>query len=143
VTGMGPTARTVLVVDDAPELVTFLELLLRDAGYTVRTAANLTELDKALAQSRPDLVITDALVAGAAPFAVLDRLAADPTTRTLPVLVCTGAVHELHAHSARLRAAHIGVLLKPFAIDVLLHCVASLLTPGTALPDQTWHPTGH
>jgi CheY-like chemotaxis protein len=141
VTGTGPAVHTVLVVDDAPELGTFLELLLRDAGYTVRTAANLTELDKELTQGRPDLVITDALVADAAPFAVLDRLAADPRTRTLPVLVCSGAVHELEAQAARLRPPHIGVLLKPFDIDVLLHCVRSLLTPGAPLPDHAWHPT--
>lgn len=138
---MGNAAPTVLVVDDDPELRAFLDLLLSGAGYRVRSAATLTQVDSELTHDRPDVVLTDVSIAGSAPFAVLDQLDDAPRTRTVPVLVCTGAVHLLQADKARLRRPRTAALLKPFDIDVLLECVANLLTPGSPLPAQIWQPT--
>jgi CheY-like chemotaxis protein len=115
---------TVLVIDDSPELCDFLELLLTDEGYAVVTAGSLGAAQTALHDYQPDLIIADAYLPDAPPFGVLDWLAADPTTRSLPLVLCTGAVREVEQQQERLTAAHATVVLKPFAIDALLTAVA-------------------
>jgi CheY-like chemotaxis protein len=116
------------VVDDSPELRDFVELLLADAGYAVVTAASLVEAERALAPHRPDLVVADVRLPDAAPFAVLDLLTADAQTRSLPVLLCTGAVQEVEAAAARLAQANVAVMTKPFDIADFL-TVAQRLCP--------------
>ncbi|MBL8933215.1 MAG: sigma-54-dependent Fis family transcriptional regulator [Archangium sp.] len=49
----------VLVVDDEPSILEFLEVLLSKHGHQVRTAPSVDLATKALAASVPDLVITD------------------------------------------------------------------------------------
>lgn len=117
----------VLVIDDSSELLGFVELLLCSEGYAVRTAATLEQAERALAEGTPQLVIADVRMPPHPPFAVLDHLAADPVTRDLPVLLCTGAVHDLQAAPERLRRPRTEALLKPFEIEDLLLCVERLL----------------
>ena len=123
--------KTVLVVDDGPEFLAFMELFLSAEGYTVRTASTLDQVERALTGSLPDLVITDVRMPGLPPFAVLDRLERDPLTRDLPVLICTGSAHDLETEAQRLIRTHREALLKPFDIDDLQACVERLLTGGT------------
>ncbi|MBM4784024.1 MAG: sigma-54-dependent Fis family transcriptional regulator [Archangiaceae bacterium] len=49
----------VLVVDDEPSILEFLEVLLSKHGHQVRTAPSVEAATKALTASVPDLVITD------------------------------------------------------------------------------------
>lgn len=133
-------ARDVLVVDDAPELLTLMELLLSAEGYVVRTASTLDQVERELSRSRPDLVVTDVRLPGLPPFAVLDRLDVKPATRGLPVLLCTGAVLDLETGGERLRRPQTMAVLKPFDIDVLLQCVERLLGNSAPLPEQASRP---
>lgn len=118
-----PAHRHILVVDDDRGYLDFMRLLLTAEGFTVATADSLRAADHLLHDARPDLVVCDVRMPGAAPFAALDRLAASPSTATLPVIVCTGAVAEITEAAHRLSARHIQVLIKPFDIDELIACV--------------------
>jgi CheY-like chemotaxis protein len=120
---------SILVVDDDLAYLDFMRTLLVGDGYEVRLAASLAELDAALRSSPPDLVICDTRLAGAPPFATLDRLAAGPRTAAMAVLVCSAAAADLDIARARASQSRLGVLLKPFEIDDLLRCVAAFLTP--------------
>jgi CheY-like chemotaxis protein len=123
------SARSILVVDDDVAYLDFMRTLLVGEGYQVRLAASLEHLDAALRPTPPDLVICDIRLPGAPPFAALDRLAADPRTAGISVLVCSAAAGDLDTVRARASRAPLGVLLKPFDIDDLLGCVAAFLTP--------------
>jgi two-component system response regulator GlrR len=124
---MTNNGRRILVIDDSPEYLGFMETLLVSEGYDVQVAGSLASARDRLSAARPDLVISDVRMPGAPAFAVLDLLQADARLRDLPVLLCTGAVQETDDAAGRLKELQIGVLLKPFDIDVLLARINELL----------------
>ena len=123
------TVPSVLVVDDDIAYLDFMRTLLGGEGYEVRLAASLPELADALRPTPPGLVICDIRMPGAPPFATLDRLATDPRTSAIPVLVCSGAVTELERARERRPHGRVALLRKPFDIDELLAAVAACLSP--------------
>ena len=120
---MGDSRTCILIVDDAPEFLDFLDALLTAEGYRVVAAATWEAASAALASLRPHLVIADVRLGGQPPFAVLDQLRADHKTRDIPLLLCTGAVSEVDERADDLQRQGVDVLLKPFDIDVLLSAV--------------------
>jgi CheY-like chemotaxis protein len=117
---------TVLVIDGSPELCDFLELLLADEGYAVVTTGSLAAATAAVHDQRPDLIVADGYLPDGPPFGVLDWCAAGPTTRGVPLVLCTGAVLDVEQPelAERLRVAQATVVCKPFAIETLLGVVA-------------------
>ena len=118
--------KRILIVDDSVEYLNFMQLLLGSEGFQADIAVSTGEMREYLRNHAPDLVISDVRIPGQDAFAVLDILQADEQTRTIPVLLCTGAVQDVEARSERLRACGTPVLLKPFDIDELLRCVMRL-----------------
>jgi DNA-binding response OmpR family regulator len=125
-------APTVLVIDDSRELLDLLDQLLTAEGYRVVTAPSLECAQEQLATRRPDLVISDVRLPGAPLFAVRELLAADATTRDLPLLLCTGAVQEVKAAAPQLAQAGVAVVTKPFDIEDLLAAVRRLCRPAVS-----------
>lgn len=83
----------ILVVDDAPENVMLLSLILKDFG-TVSTALSGREaIDKALALS-PDLILLDIQMPELDGYDVIRALKEDPRTENVPVIFVTGLSDE-------------------------------------------------
>ena len=81
--------RTVLVVDDEPHVVTYLEMLLQDQGYATLSAADGREgLEKANAQ-RPDLICLDITMPEESGVRMYRNLKEDPELAHIPVVVVT------------------------------------------------------
>ena len=117
---MGDDARPILIVDDDPDTLAALALLLDEAGYpTARAATGHAALALVLLDVRlPDLPGPE----------VCRRLRADPATRPAPVVFVTGSPQDLTP--ARLDGcAHAAVLVKPVALEQLLDIIGRLLTP--------------
>lgn len=79
----------VLVVDDEPDARALVGGLLEAAGYAWTEAGNGAEALAAIAGRRPALVVLDLMMPELDGFQVLERLAADPDARTIPVVVLT------------------------------------------------------
>ncbi len=115
--------RTVLVVDDEPDVRLIARLVLHADGFDVREADNAAA---ALAELQvgdpPDVLLLDIRMPGIGGWELLQRLRADPATARLPVVVFTA---DLGARSeAREYLAEDEVLLtKPFLADDLLAAV--------------------
>jgi len=81
--------RTVLVVDDEPHVVTYLEMLLQDRGYATLSAANGREgLEKAKAH-KPDLICLDITMPEESGVRMYRNLKEDPELAHIPVVVVT------------------------------------------------------
>ncbi len=119
-------ARSVLVVDDEPMARTMLRLILVRAGFEVREAedgkAALTEVDKSL----PDLMILDIMMPGIDGFEVCERLRADESTNSLPIIMLSA---KTDSESVK-RGLNLGAnkyLTKPVGPDELTRHVREVL----------------
>ena len=82
--------KTILIVDDEPDIVSYLEMILQDNGYATTTAANG---DQALEQVRsqpPDLVTLDISMPEVSGTRFYKELKTDPELKDIPVFIVTG-----------------------------------------------------
>ena len=89
-------AKKILIVDDDPDIVESLSLVLGQQGYTTVGAGNPEEGMGKVHSERPDLIVLDVMMpSGSEGFHfVWDlRKDPDPACRDLPVIMLT-AVHE-------------------------------------------------
>jgi DNA-binding response OmpR family regulator len=113
--------RTVLLVEDEPQLRRRAARALRAAGYRVATAANGEVALREAAQSSCDVVVLDLTLPPPDGWATLRHL--QRRHPGLPVLI---ASENDFRSMARLHGA-IGMLAKPFADDALVRAVAAAL----------------
>lgn len=119
-----PQPDHVLAINDDRELLRLYAELLSDEGYRVSVdvlpATDLADV-RALA---PDLVVLDLVVGDQdRGTAFLELLRGDPTTRDLPVVVCSADSERLGQLEGWLLGLSSSVLRKPFDIDELLAAV--------------------
>lgn len=110
----------VLVVDDDPDLVEVMLLVLRGAGYAVRSAANGKQALEVVKAGKPALILLDMLMPVMDGWQFARELRAG-WGREVPVVVVTAADHA-RARSDEIAADE--VLPKPFDVDELLRVVA-------------------
>jgi DNA-binding response OmpR family regulator len=114
--------KTILVVDDDPDILDAIQWMLEDAGYDVHTAEkgdyaeNLRDDNGGL----PDLIILDVLLSGKDGRAICKLLKSRPDTRRIPIVMVSA--HPSAAGSVRAVGAD-DFVAKPFDIDVLLDAV--------------------
>lgn len=117
-------AKTILIVDDDPDIVLVLKAMLEDAGYTAVATGTPADLMALLERDRPDLILLDMLLSGHDGREIVTQLKARPETRQIPVLMLSA--HPTAEREARSAGAD-GFLAKPFEMDVLLAQVAKHL----------------
>lgn len=118
--------RLILVVDDDPGIVGFLQLALADEGYHVRAAGNGREALASVADHRPDLILLDMNMPVMDGWEFTSQLRqCGPELRSIPIVVMTAA-RDAATRSREIGAQ--GYLGKPFDLDQLFHTIASLLT---------------
>lgn len=124
--------KSVVVVNDSPELLELAEILLRDEDFDVKVTLTGAKALELIRTTRPDLVILDVRLPDVSGWDILQALKLDTKTTAIPVLVCSAAVQELRELEQRLASMGVDVLIKPFAIDTLLAKVRALVNsePG-------------
>jgi len=126
--GVEPT-RTLLVVDDEPEVRQLLEAILRRAGHRVLAAPHAAA---ALAAARAhaggiDGLVTDVVMPGLTGPELADQLRAD--SPKLRVLFVSGLVEDTFLDESALPPST-AFLAKPFSPDRLLSAVDALFAAG-------------
>lgn len=114
------TARSVLVVEDDPDLLALLEMILQDAGHRVRTAPEGGAALARVAEEMPGTILLDMRMPGMNGWDFA-REFRDRYGHACPIVVVTAA------ENARARAEEIGAegwLSKPFEIEDVLATVA-------------------
>lgn len=121
--------RKILIIDDDPGVVTFLETLLQDNGYETETAADGAEgLDKIRA-ARPDLITLDITMPEKTGVRFYRDVREDEALATIPVVMVTGVMKEFKKfiHTRRQVPPPDGYISKPIDQQELLETVAKLL----------------
>jgi len=119
--------RTILVVDDEPDVRAYLTAVLEDNGAKVVTAADGVQ-GLALARSaKPDLMTLDISMPGQDGGKVYEALRNDPELRSIPVCIITGKPELRRLIYERPVAPPEGYLDKPVEEAVLLRNVRKIL----------------
>jgi two-component system response regulator GlrR len=119
-----PTQKTILVVDDDPDLLKLLALRLAAAGYAAQTAESGERALAMIAVSRPDVVVTDLKMGGMDGLALFEAI--QRAAPTLPVIILTAHGTIPDAVDATRRGVF-GFLPKPFEARELLAQVEQAL----------------
>lgn len=116
----GPgTLRRILLVEDAAFLRYAFGRLLRMHGFEVREATDGREALREIAESQPDLVLTDLMMPVMDGVELIRRLRADPATRALPVVAITADATDYSLRMAQEAGADV-VITKPIDLPDLL-----------------------
>ena len=103
---------TILIVDDEPRNIRFLEALLHPEGYLTRIATNGEDALASIATQAPDLILLDIMMPGMTGHQVAGKLKADPATANIPIIMVT-AQTDRSARLAGLNAGAEEFLTKP------------------------------
>ncbi len=109
---------TLLVVDDAPDNLNMMRMLLKD-DYQVKVA-NCGEkaLEIAFSANPPDLILLDITMPGMDGYEVCRRLQGDPLTRRIPVIFTT-VKHEIEDEEIGLDLGAVDYIVKPYRIPII------------------------
>ncbi len=117
-------AKKILVVDDEPDILEFLQIILQEEGYTVLIAEKGDCVEKLYNGSLPDIILIDVLLSGKDGREIVKHLKSQEETKHIPVIM-------LSAHpNAELTAGEAGAedfVAKPFDIDFLLKKIEQYL----------------
>jgi two-component system KDP operon response regulator KdpE len=117
------TSPRVLVVDDEPQIVRGLKIILRSAGYTVEAAENKAEAMAALASRPPDALVLDLVLPDGQGVDVCREVR---SWSKLPILVLS-AVGDEREKVRALDAGADDYVTKPFGTDELLARLRAVL----------------
>ena len=84
--------RTIAVVDDDPDLVNILKLILEHNGFNVVCAYSGRQLFTILETQKPHLIILDVMMPHMHGFEVLNRLKKNTETSSIPVILVTAKI---------------------------------------------------
>ena len=128
------TQPKILIVDDEPFNVDYLEQELEDMNYSIITACNGREALDQVKSGQPDLILLDIMMPVMDGFAVLGQLKTDPRLRHIPVIVIS-AMNDLESVVKGIQQGAEDYLPKPFE-PTLLHARITACLEKKSLRDQ-------
>ncbi len=119
--------RTITVVDDDPEIVALVRVILEQGGFIVRCANSGQQLFASLEEQKPDLIILDVMMPEMDGLVVLARLKDAPETSSIPVILLT-VLEQYEDILAGYKTGADYYMAKPFTRTQLITCINRLLS---------------
>lgn len=135
-----PTAndqKTLLLIDDDPNLILLVQDYLEFRGYSVITAENGREALEILQEEAPDMIICDVMMPEMDGYTFVKNVRENPRTNWIPVLFLSAKGQS----QDRVKGLNTGAdiyMVKPFEPEELVAQVESTLKQASRLLD---HPT--
>lgn len=122
------SSRTILVVDDDPDVLEAVAVALRRKGYDVVTAEDGADAIRLAVDQPPDLAVVDMMLPGASGFQVAQAVkdASDGRTPVVMVSANSSGAHQDYAYASGVDR----FLAKPFALGKLADLVVALCPPA-------------
>src|SRR3989304_6736448 len=90
----------ILIVEDDPLMSRMYQKIFKFEGYDVEMAANGEEGLEKVKSAKPTLILLDIMMPKMNGLEVLEKLKADPATKTIPVVVLTNLAGQSDAEKA-------------------------------------------
>ncbi len=116
----------VLIVEDEPNIVLSLEILLRRAGYETASAGDGEEALELIRRTRPDVVLLDIMLPKRNGYEVCRSVKSEPTLSSIPVIMLSAKGQEVEM----LKGLELGAsayITKPFGNAEVLEAVRAAL----------------
>jgi CheY-like chemotaxis protein len=130
-TNMDANLKCILCVEDEPEMIDLIRLILGRRGFEVKGAAGGREGLKMIRQEMPDLVLLDLMMPDMDGWEVYQQMKADDKTKSIPVIVVTAKAQSID----RVLGLHIAkvddYIAKPFSPQDLMNSVEKVLKSRT------------
>jgi DNA-binding NarL/FixJ family response regulator len=120
-------SKRLLVVDDEVNLLRAVEACLRAEGFEVVTARSGPEALVSIAQTIPDLIVSDIRMPGMSGYELAQQLRASSRTVLVPVVFLT-AKGEMGDRIEGFRSGVDAYLTKPFEPDELIAVITNILS---------------
>ena len=123
------SSHKILVVDDEPDVLRMLEVVLGRRGHRVLTAPTGIEGLVTAQGERPDLILLDIMMEGMDGWEVLKLLKLEPATHDIPVVMLsarTAARDKIRG----LQEGAVDYVTKPFSVRELVHTIEAILEPA-------------
>ncbi len=121
------TKKTIMVVDDDPDLVYIVRLMLERKGFNVMCAYDGLQVFAGLEEQKPDLILLDIMMPEMDGLEVLRRLKAAPETFSIPVILLS-ALDQFKDISTGYEMGADHYITKPFIIAHLMAVIDHLLS---------------
>jgi two-component system, OmpR family, response regulator VicR len=122
----------VVCIEDEPEMIDLVRLILARKGFEVIGASSGQEALRLISELKPSLVLLDLMMPDIDGWEVYQRMKADPETKFIPVIVVTAKSQSID----KMLGLHIAkvddYITKPFGPAELLRSVEKVLAKTTS-----------
>ena len=119
--------RKVLLVDDDPDFVEAVKVIVENGGYAVRVAYDGAEGLEAVAEEKPDLIVLDVMMPVMNGHEACAKLKADPQTAKIPIILLTAVADRVttstYTHRDMLESQAEDYMPKPVEPTELLNLI--------------------
>ncbi|MBC7875768.1 MAG: response regulator [Anaerolineales bacterium] len=126
------TVKRILCIEDEPEMIDLIRLILSRRGFEVYGAAGGVEGIKLVREMLPDLVLLDLMMPDMDGWEVYQQMKADDSMREIPVIVVTAKAQNID----KVLGLHIAkvddYIAKPFGPQELMDSVEKILNKKSA-----------
>jgi two-component system response regulator VicR len=126
------TVRHIVCIEDEPEMIDLIQLILNRRGFEVLGAPGGKEGLKLVREKLPDLVLLDLMMPDMDGWEVYQQMKAEESTRNIPVIVVTAKAQNID----KVLGLHIAkvddYIAKPFGPQELIDSVEKVLNKKTA-----------
>ena len=123
-----PIAKNILCVEDEPEMIDLIRLILARRGYNVQGATGGVEGIRLIRENHPDLVLLDLMMPDMDGWEVYQQMKADSSLRDIPVIIVTAKAQNID----KVLGLHIAkvddYIAKPFSPQELMDSVDRVLS---------------
>ena len=125
------SAKYVLIVDDDPDLVETVSMILESKGYEVGKAYDGIEGEEAIKKRRPDVVVLDVMMPRKNGYQLCKELKANQATKGIPVVLLTAVGEAVptttYSHAEGMAVEAEDFIPKPVDAATLVEAVERLL----------------